>query len=101
MATKTPSERWTLRDPKKMPPKGEMPEDVRDLPLEGRKRWWLTYLRFTDCPADYPSDDELTPQQLANRDVQLAAWRAWQRTGDNQYLKDAGLISDTEPPDRS
>ena len=39
MATKTPSERWTLRDPKKMRPKGEMPEDVRDLPLDGRKRW--------------------------------------------------------------
>ena len=72
----TRSDKWDLRGPYKMPPKKELPEDVRVKPLDERKRWWWAYLRFTDSPSDYPSDDELTPEQLHRREVYLAAWRA-------------------------
>ena len=88
----TRSDRWDLRDPDKMPPKKEFPEDIRDKPLDERKRWWRAYLRFTDSPADYPRIQDLTPEQQHRREVYLAAWRAWHRTGDDQYLRDAGLL---------
>ena len=90
--TTTRSDRWALRDPNKMPPRNEFPEDVRDKPLEDRKRWWWAFLRFTDSPSDYPRLEDLTPEQLARREVYLEAWRAWHRTGNDQYLRDAGLI---------
>ena len=96
----TRSDRWDLRDPTKMPPKKEFPEDVRDKPLAERKRWWMSYLRFTDSPSDHPRLEDLTPEQLYRRDRYMAAWRAWHRTGDDTYLRDAGLLP-ARPAERS